>query len=62
MVQRAIKQAEMEAKGLTFDDSYDAQVYKEQLEQIYKEIVASKTLQKPPSITKPVGGQVGLCR
>jgi hypothetical protein len=59
---RAIKQAEMEAKGSTYDDSYDAQVYKEQLEQIYKEIVASKTLQKPPSITKPAGGQVGLCR
>jgi hypothetical protein len=52
----------MEAKGSTYDDSYDAQVYKEQLEQIYKEIVASKTLQKPPSITKPAGGQVGLCR
>ena len=49
----------MQEAGLTYKaDSYDTKTYNAQLEQLCKEIAASKDVPAPPSIEKPAGGQV----
>ena len=55
---REIKKKEMEEQGLKYAaDSYDTKTYNAQLEEVYKEIAASKSLPAPPSVLKPAGGQ-----
>ncbi len=56
---RDIKKKEMEEKSLKYeDDSYDVKPDSAPLEQVCKEIAASKSLPAPPSFEKPAGGQV----
>jgi len=57
---RERKRKELEELGKVYDgESYDLGVYKEMLDAVYAEIAAARgSFIKPPSLTKPGGGEV----